>query len=193
MELSDLDEVRAWYADLLRRRARGDLGAHIEIVPGARTVLLDGLDDLAATVEHLQTWPPPERVPDAAGELVDIPVRYDGPDLAQVASLWGVSVDDAVTVHSGTDFVVAFCGFAPGFAYLAGLPQERAVPRLSTPRTRVSAGSVGLAGQYCGIYPNDSPGGWQLIGRTDVTLWDLGRPSPALLTPGTRVRFSVQR
>jgi KipI family sensor histidine kinase inhibitor len=193
VELADLDDTRAWYAALLRHRANGDLAAHVEIVPAARTVLLDGLADVAATVERLHTWPTPEPVAAGAGELVEIPVRYDGPDLQHVAALWGESVDAAVTAHCGTDFVVAFCGFAPGFAYLTGLPQARAVPRLSSPRTWVPAGSVGLAGPYCGVYPSDSPGGWQLIGHTDVTLWDLNRPSPALLTPGTRVRFAVQR
>ncbi len=91
--------------------------------------------------------------------------------------------------HTGTTFVAAFSGFAPGFAYLAGLDDEHAVPRLDSPRTRVPAGSVALAGTWCGVYPTASPGGWQLIGHTDARLWDVERDPPALLAPGTRVRF----
>ena len=94
-----------------------------------------------------------------------------------------------VARHGGIEFVSAFCGFAPGFAYLAGLPEEYAVPRLDSPRSRVPVGSVGLAGSWCGVYPSESPGGWRLLGHTDLTLWDPDRSEPALLAPGTRVRF----
>ncbi|GFJ90481.1 hypothetical protein Prum_041230 [Phytohabitans rumicis] len=98
-------------------------------------------------------------------------------------------VAEAVERLAGTELRVAFCGFAPGFAYLAGLPASWAVPRLASPRPRVPAGSVGLAGEYAGIYPTASPGGWRLVGRTDAVLFDVRRDPPALLAPGTRVRL----
>jgi KipI family sensor histidine kinase inhibitor len=161
-----------------RSRVRAD-----EVVPGAQTVLFDGVVDLSA----LADWSPTDESP--SGELVEIPVEYDGPDLAFVADRWGTDVDDVVRRHSGIEYVAEFCGFAPGFAYLAGLPDDLAVPRLESPRTRVPAGSVGLAGSWCGVYPSPSPGGWRLLGRTDAPLWDQGREQPALLAPGTRVRF----
>ena len=158
-----------------------------EVVPGARTVLFDGVPDVAALAGQLAGWAPDE--PPAPGELVEVPVSYDGADLEDVASRWGTDVAGVVERHAAVEFVSVFCGFAPGFAYLAGLPDDCAVPRLDTPRTRVPAGSVGLAGSWCGVYPSASPGGWRLLGRTEVTLWDPSRSDPALLAPGTRVRF----
>ena len=125
----------------------------------------------------------------ADGPRVEIPVSYDGPDLAEVASLSGLPVAEIIRLHSTTEFTVAFCGFVPGFAYLTGLPVELQVPRRRQPRTRVEPGSVGLAGEFTGVYPRATPGGWQLIGRTSATLWDAARSSPALLTPGAQVRF----
>ena len=121
-------------------------------------------------------------------DVVEIPVRYDGPDLADVAAHWGVDEAEVARVHAGAEYRVAFCGFAPGFGYLTGLPRE--VPRRATPRTSVPAGSVALAGPYTGVYPRASPGGWQLIGTTDAVLWDHTRVPAALLAPGTRVRFT---
>ncbi len=159
-----------------------------EIVPGARTVLFDGVGDLAALQGRLEAWAPDEDL-DGAGDLVEIPVRYDGPDLTRVAQQWGVDRDEAVARHAGVEYVSAFCGFAPGFAYLTGLPVELHVPRLDSPRARVPAGSVALAGEWCAVYPSASPGGWQILGTAEVTLWDASRDSPALLAPGTRVRF----
>jgi KipI family sensor histidine kinase inhibitor len=160
-----------------------------EVVPGARTVLFDGLRDRGELRERLAGWT--ADVEPEPGELVEVPVVYDGADLEDIAARWGTDVDGVVERHLGIEFVSAFCGFAPGFAYLAGLPEEHAVPRLDSPRTRVPAGSVGLAGSWCGVYPSESPGGWRLLGRTDVTLWDPDRRRPALLAPGTRVRFVV--
>jgi KipI family sensor histidine kinase inhibitor len=160
-----------------------------EIVPAARTVLVDGIDDLERAREVLSGWRPAAEVPD--GDLVELPVHYDGADLEAVAARWGTDVAGVVARHTATDFVSAFCGFAPGFAYLSGLPGELAVPRLDSPRTRVPAGAVGLAGAWCGVYPTASPGGWQLIGHTDEVLWDPAAERPALLAPGTRVRFVV--
>jgi KipI family sensor histidine kinase inhibitor len=155
-----------------------------EVVPGAESVLLDGVLARGGLDDVLATWRPTVV---EAGPLVELPVTYDGPDLGFVAERWGCDKDEVVARHRATEFVSAFCGFAPGFAYLAGLSD--AVPRLETPRTRVPAGAVALAGTWCGVYPGESPGGWRVIGRTDAVLWDVSREEPALLAPGTRVRF----
>ncbi|MFE7612701.1 5-oxoprolinase subunit PxpB [Streptomyces celluloflavus] len=191
IELDTAGETEALHAELLRRAADGTLPPVREIVPAARTVLLDGLADPRGLTAELATWDIPART---AGDRpgVEIPVRYDGPDLADVAALWGVTPDEVVRLHSGTEFHVAFCGFAPGFGYLTGLPEPLHVPRRDTPRTRVPAGAVALAGPYTGVYPRASPGGWQLIGTTDTVLWDPHREPAALLAPGTRVRFVPQ-
>ncbi|MFE9725449.1 allophanate hydrolase subunit 1 [Streptomyces sp. NPDC005794] len=189
VELASGEDAEAFHAELLRRRAAGELPGVREIVPGARTVLLDGVAD-RTLAGRLRSWtvPPLSR---GAGEAVEIPVVYDGPDLADVAEAWGVAVDEVPRIHTRTEFRVAFCGFAPGFGYLTGLPGHRHVPRRSTPRTRVPAGALALAGPYTGVYPRPSPGGWQLIGRMPEpgALWDPGREPAALLAPGVRVRF----
>lgn len=188
IECVDGEQVEAWRAELWRRRERGELSA-VEIVPGARTVLLDGVTDPAELASRIARWPPPTATASADGPLVTIPVAYDGSDLPWVAEQWGLSTGDAVDRIAGTELRVAFCGFSPGFAYLAGLPAEWAVSRLSNPRPKVPAGSVGLAGEYAGIYPTASPGGWRLVGRTEQVLFDVDRDPPALLVPGTRVRL----
>ncbi|WP_207556100.1 urea amidolyase family protein [Intrasporangium flavum] len=126
---------------------------------------------------------------DGGGRVVEVPVVYDGPDLDEVAALTGLTRDEVVRAHSGTPWRVGFGGFAPGFAYLVGGDPRLRVPRRSEPRPRVPAGSVGLAGEFSGVYPQDSPGGWQLLGTTDAVLWDPDRDPPALLGPGTSVRF----
>ncbi|WP_200300583.1 5-oxoprolinase subunit B family protein [Streptomyces adelaidensis] len=185
IEVGTGEEAEALHAELLRRRATGDL-AVAEIVPAAGTVLLDGLDDPSLLTGRLASWEVPP-VPPRAQDVVEIPVRYDGPDLADVAAHWGVDETEVARIHAAAEFRVAFCGFAPGFGYLTGLPRE--VPRRATPRTAVPAGSVALAGPYTGVYPRSSPGGWQLIGTTDIVLWDHTRVPAALLAPGTRVRF----
>lgn len=168
--------------------ARAAHAAAAEIVPGARTVLFDGVPDLAALEDLLAHWSgadddgPP-------GPLVEVPVTYDGPDLGDVAARWGTDAPGVADRLAGTELVSAFCGFAPGFAYLSGLPPELTVPRLDSPRPSVPAGSVAVADRWCGIYPTGSPGGWRLLGRTDVRLWDASSDTPALLAPGTRVRL----
>lgn len=187
VEVDDADGAAALASWL---RAQGPPAE--DVVPAAATVLVDGLADAAAHAavrDAVARWHPRAGVTD--GPLVVLEVDYDGEDLADVAALWGCSVQEAVARHSDLELTAAFCGFAPGFSYLAGLPAALAVPRLATPRTRVPAGSVALADRWCGVYPTASPGGWRLIGRTDAVLWDPDRldPGPALLAPGTRVRF----
>lgn len=199
--------VEAWRSELWRRRERGDLIA-VEIVPAARTVLLDGLPDPTTTAQQLTRWASDvaaattrpnqataeanananaEDEDDDAADVV-VPVSFDGPDLPAVAEHWGWTPAVRQRLTS-TRFQVAFCGFAPGFPYLTGLPAELALPRLATPRPRVPAGSVALAGPYAGIYPGASPGGWQLVGRTDLVLFDVAADPPARLGPGTTVRM----
>jgi KipI family sensor histidine kinase inhibitor len=188
VECASGEEAGALHAELLRRRSEGTLPGVTEIVPAARTVLLCGLAEPRRFATLLAQWDIPP-MPPAMRETVEIPVRYDGPDLAEVAAMWGVTAGEVARIHSQARFRVAFCGFAPGFGYLTGLPERYAVPRMATPRTAVPAGSVGLAGAYTGIYPRSSPGGWQLIGTTDAVLWDPTREPAALLAPGTPVRF----
>ena len=186
VECRDGAEADAWRAELVRRRDAGELRVE-EIVPGACTVLLDGVPPSIADLLH--GWTPADSGPRPAAPLVEISTTFDGADLEDVARRWGVPAEEVVARLAGADLVVAFCGFAPGFAYLRGLPEEWAVPRLATPRPRVPAGSIALAGGYAGIYPASSPGGWRLVGRTTANLFDVRREPPALLTPGTRVRL----
>jgi KipI family sensor histidine kinase inhibitor len=190
VEVASGEEAAALHAELLRRRAAGLLHVR-EIVPAARTVLLDGVDDPERLRSDLSAAEVPPAPPHAR-EVIELPVRYDGPDLADVAAHWGVGEREVARVHAATEFRVAFCGFAPGFGYLTGLPARYDVPRRATPRTAVPAGSVALAGPYTGVYPRSSPGGWQLIGSTDAVLWDHARVPAALLSPGTRVRFVAE-
>jgi biotin-dependent carboxylase-like uncharacterized protein len=134
---------------------------------------------------------PATALPDA-GPLV-VEVDYRGPDLQSVADLTGLTAAEVVAAHTGTPWRVAFAGFTPGFAYLVGGDPRLRVPRRDSPRVTVPAGSVALAHEFSGIYPRQSPGGWQILGRTGLTLWDLDREPPALLTPGREVRFVVGR
>ncbi|MGW7440913.1 5-oxoprolinase subunit B family protein [Streptomyces sp. NPDC054849] len=189
IELDSAAEVAALHAELLRRRDAGELGAVRDLVPAARTVLLDGVREPAALGARIARW---EVAPlaETEGPLVTVPVRYDGPDLAEVAERWGVPPQEVAGIVGGTVFRVAFCGFAPGFGYLTGLAERFHLPRRDTPRTAVPAGSLALAGEYAGVYPRSSPGGWQLIGSTDAVLWDPGREPAALFAPGVRVRFT---
>jgi KipI family sensor histidine kinase inhibitor len=160
----------------------------VDVVPGHRTGLVtwDGeppeLIELAeAALGDDQTVP--------TGASVEIPVRYDGPDLDEVAGLTGLSPEEVAARHLRVEYVVGFLGFAPGFAYLLGGDEQLRVERRAEPRERVPAGSVALAGPYSGIYPRESPGGWQLVGSTTTVLFDATRDPPALLVPGDRVRF----
>jgi KipI family sensor histidine kinase inhibitor len=160
-----------------------------EIVPGARTLLLRLQaplpTDLARTMIGIDVAPVDRTVTD----MITIDVRYDGPDLEPLADQLGIDVEQLIAHHTGQPWTVAFCGFSPGFGYLAPTERPLPVPRHTSPRTRVPAGSVALADQWSAIYPSDSPGGWQLIGSTDVRLFDVAADPPALLRPGSQVRF----
>lgn len=173
-------------------QASGGLAGVIDVVPAARTVLLrcqPGPGTVAAVAARLPQLPvlTPGAAPE--GPVTEVVVAYDGPDLADVARLTGLDEEEVVRQHTAATWSVAFTGFAPGFGYLTGGNPRLQVPRRPEPRTRVPAGSVGLAGEFTGVYPRESPGGWRLIGRTDAVLWDPQRDPPALLTPGARVRF----
>jgi KipI family sensor histidine kinase inhibitor len=181
------DGALALAAEAMRRRATGEFLA-VDVVPAAQTVLFDGVDDPIALAGRIPAW---EIAPLAAvpSDTVELPVRFDGPDLADVAAAWAVAADAVAGIVCDVRLRAAFMGFAPGFAYLTGL--GRATPRRSTPRTSVPAGAVGLAGEYAGIYPRSSPGGWQIIGTyVGEPLWDTDRAVPALLAPGTVVTFT---
>jgi len=124
-----------------------------------------------------------------AGSLIDVPTRYDGPDMAAVATSTGLKPSEVIEVHSSQEYLVYCVGFAPGFTYCGALPEELVVPRLAMPRTRVPAGSIGIAGRQTGIYAVESPGGWNLIGRTALSLFDPTKDVPVRFKPGDRTRF----
>lgn len=178
--------------DLHHSLEAADLPGVTELIPAARTVLISfdpartNAEILAEAVHGLGHT---ESASDAARE-VTIDVHYDGDDLDEVADLLSVSPAEVIKRHQAATWQVAFAGFAPGFGYLAGDDELFNVPRRSSPRTRVPVGSVALAGEFTGVYPRSSPGGWQLIGRTDAKLWDLDREPPALFVPGTIVKFA---
>ena len=186
VEVSGLPEVAAVRTAL----ERAPLPGQRDLVPAARTVLVV-LDRAPSDVDvaTLRRLDPDASAGAPAREAVELPVVFDGVDLADVAELTGRSVAAVVEALTSAKLTVAFGGFAPGFGYLSGLPEELHVPRRATPRTRVPAGSVALAGPFAGVYPQASPGGWQLVGRTDAVLFDVDRDPPALLVPGTAVRF----
>ncbi len=187
VELDTLEDVLALYAALADRTPDGV----VDIVPAARTVLLvtDPLRVHLSAVEAAVRRVTPRRDRRDAAETVEIPVAYDGEDLADVAALLDLDPTDVVRRHADEEWTVAFGGFAPGFGYLTSASGGWDVPRRSSPRTKVPAGSVGLAGEFSGVYPRESPGGWQLIGRTELAMFDLSRNPAALLRPGVRVRF----
>ncbi|TDW60707.1 5-oxoprolinase subunit B family protein [Kribbella pratensis] len=183
VELDDLDQVLGYYA-ALTADAPADV---VDIVPAARTVLVTTTGDLAALSRTLHELTP-TRDSRTTGDLIEIPVIYDGADLGDVADLIGCSQDDVIARHTADEWTVAFCGFAPGFGYLTSTDTWN-IPRRSSPRTKVPAGAVALAGEFSGVYPRESPGGWQLIGRTTAKIFDQERDPAALFHPGRRVRF----
>jgi len=198
LEVGGLDEVLALHAALRHAVERGDgpWRAVTDVVPAARTVLLVTREgtDLSALAVAARTLARSLPESPEVGERpvlpeVEIAVRYDGADLEEVAGLTGLTPAEVVLAHTGMPWQVAFGGFVPGFGYLVGGDPRLHVPRRASPRPSVPAGSVALAGVFTGVYPRSSPGGWQLIGTTDAVLWDPSRVPPALLAPGTTVRF----
>jgi KipI family sensor histidine kinase inhibitor len=185
VEFDGLDETMAYYRALSLNTPAGV----VDLVPAARTVLVMFDGPKQPVLDWISATEPAVTAVDDRSDTVTISVVYDGEDLDEVARLTGLSTTEVVAAHTGQAWTVAFGGFAPGFGYLVGTDTRLHVPRRTSPRTSVPAGSVGLAGEFSGIYPRSSPGGWQLIGRTDAPLWNLDRDPPALLRPGTVVRF----
>ncbi len=190
-ELDDLEQVQGLYDALAADPPAGV----VDVVPAARTVLVvvdPARTTLGALSDALRRTPVrPGRRED--GELVEVPVVYDGADLDDAAALLGCDPAELVRRHTSASWSVAFCGFAPGFGYLVAPDWPAEVPRRSSPRTKVPPGSIALAGPFSGVYPRESPGGWQLVGRTPLAVFDLSREPAALLRPGVRVRFVEQR
>lgn len=188
VELDALDDVLALQARLAASRPDGV----VDVVPGARTVLVH-IDPRRLSLDAARAWV--VRAGDAAaapvpeGALVEVPIVYDGPDVAELAAILGVGPAELAAAHAACEWTVAFSGFAPGFGYLVSADWPYDVARRARPRTRVPAGAVGVAGVFSGAYPRETPGGWQLIGMTSAALFDADAAVPALLVPGTRVRF----
>lgn len=187
VELADLQQTLVLLGALQAQPIEGVQ----ELVPAARTILVQFAPHIIGAAQLVR------RIADCdlsgsvqrSDVLVQIPVRYDGEDLAEVAQILGITAEEVVSRHTGSEWSVAFTGFAPGFAYLSGGDPIFNVPRRATPRTKVPAGAVALAGSFSAVYPQASPGGWQIIGVTDAAMWDLARDLPALLQPGYRVQF----
>jgi KipI family sensor histidine kinase inhibitor len=190
VECDSLDEVLALHDALAAEPPAG----LVELVPAARTILV-AVDPERLPLESAATWVrriPAEaaaRRPGRVASEATVDVVYDGDDLHSTATLLGVSAEALIARHQAAEWRVAFIGFAPGFGYLVSDDWPFEVPRLDGPRPRVPSGAVALAGSFGGVYPRSSPGGWRLIGRTDAVLWDPAAESPALFSPGRRVRF----
>lgn len=187
VELDDLAQTLA----LLQSLQTEPVAGVEELIPAARTILVyfnPALTQLPQLIDAVGGRSVSAQV-ERSSHRVQIPVHYDGEDLREVADILGVAPADVVRMHTGGEYSVAFTGFAPGFAYLSGGDARLDVPRRKTPRTRIPAGAVGLAGTFSGVYPQASPGGWQIIGTTPVQMWDLERVAPSLLRPGYRVQF----
>ncbi|HEY4614586.1 MAG TPA: carboxyltransferase domain-containing protein, partial [Citricoccus sp.] len=190
VECASLQEVVGLHA----RLTTAPLPGQVEALAAAETVLVSFDDRATATagavaLRTLTAAGPQETAP----RTVEIDVVYDGEDLEAVGRLTGLGTDGVVRAHTRAEWTAAFGGFAPGFTYLVAADDPLQVPRRDSPRTAVPAGSVALAGHFSAVYPRTSPGGWQLIGHTDARMWDLDRPSPALVRPGDRVRYRAVR
>jgi KipI family sensor histidine kinase inhibitor len=190
LEFPSLDAVQSMH----RRLDAAALPGILDVVPAACTILLTidldcwTLAEFVATVKALPVHSFCDSDPSDTQE-VKVPITYDGDDLQTVADLMEMSTAELIISHAAQSWQVAFTGFAPGFAYMAAPRWSPEIPRLPEARATVEAGSVALAGAFCGVYPRKSPGGWRIIGHTRLQLWDLDRTTPALLAPGTTVRF----
>lgn len=183
--LDEVERPAAWAAAL----ARLDVAGVVEIVPAESTVVVQCERGRHAIIGELLDAVEADAVVATPQASLVLDVVYDGPDIAALAALTGLTSDDVVRRHAGGDYEVAFCGFSPGFGYLRGLDPRLDVPRRETPRRSVPVGSIGVAAGYTCVYPSASPGGWHLIGRTATELWNVDHDPPALLTPGRLVRF----
>jgi KipI family sensor histidine kinase inhibitor len=187
LDLDNTESVMAMHQHIQKSKLPGI----IDVIPAARTILVTvaphttALSHVAQYASTMET----AAAPRASHTEIELPVVYDGPDLANVSSLAGVTIEQLIGDHLQRIWTVAFIGFAPGFGYMTSRDWPHFVPRRGESRLKVPAGAIGLAGEYCGIYPNDSPGGWQIIGHTDAPMWDPARRPPGLLHPGARVRF----
>ncbi|ARO15995.1 hypothetical protein BVG79_p1000193 (plasmid) [Ketogulonicigenium robustum] len=190
VQLDSLDETLALFAAL----RRAPIAGVTQLLPAAQTILVtfDRTRTTAAQIAGIISQRDTTATFQTQGRDIEIPVTYDGQDLAEVAALTSLTVAEVITRHTATPWRVAFNGFAPGFSYLCGGDPALTVPRRTTPRTAIPAGAVALAGQFAGVYPKASPGGWQIIGTTQLPMFDLTRTPAALLRPGDRVHF-VQR
>jgi len=199
IELPSSAGVAAAYRTLRAAAADGRLPGIVELVPAARTVLVEAAAGARAPVDLVRglisedpAGQPGEGAdPDSGARPTEvvIPVHYDGADLELVARTAELSVVEVIELHSSAEYTVAFCGFSPGFGYLIGLPEPLRQARLADSRPSVPAGSVGLGGEFTGVYPRSSPGGWRLLGHTDEVMFDPAANPPAKLAPGDRVRF----
>lgn len=165
----------------------------VEFVPGYASLVVH-YDPIQLAESELRTWLIPflaelPSIDTSISRLVEVPVIYDGPDLAAVAAETGLTTEELIFAHSKNEYIVYMMGFTPGFAYMGQIPEHIQVPRLVTPRTRVPAGSVAMAAGQTGIYPVDSPGGWRILGHTDLRPFDPHREPPFWFAPGDRVRF----
>ncbi len=186
LDCDSLDEMRAAHATVLAARP----AEVVELVPGARSLLVvGGVAAVKALLDDADLTHPPAGEP----REVTLDVHYDGEDLSLSPKTPGCPRTPSSNCTPKPSYTVAFTGFAPGFGYLTGLPAQLRQPRLESPRTRVPAGSVGLAGEFTGVYPRESPGGWRLLGHTSATLFDPHADPPALFAPGDRVRFRAVR
>ena len=191
VELDDVGQRRRLHRTLSEHPAVGT----VDLVPAQTTVLIDveSPDQLPAAVAHVQELIAAglDCVEQGVREVVEVPVRYDGLDLSDVAELLNMTTDELVRRRSDQQWTVEFAGFMPGFGYMSGADWPYRIPRRDTPRTRIPPGSIALADGFTGAYPQASPGGWQIIGTTDAILWDEKADPPALLLPGAVIRFEV--
>ena len=191
VELDDAGQRRRLHRALSDHPAEGT----VDLVPAQTTVLVqvESADLLPGAVAHVQDLLAGglDAVEEGSREPLPVPVRYDGLDMSDMADLLDMTTDELVKHHSDQLWTVEFAGFMPGFGYMSGVDWPYRIPRRSSPRTRIPPGSIALADGFTGAYPQASPGGWQIIGTTEMTLWDENADPPALLLPGAVIKFEA--